>query len=307
MRRWWVVIALLLSVGVNVGILAALATRRAVRPEAPPPPPPREEQEHRPAPPRSELPPPPPPSQPSQAPQNTEPHPGPPQGGPPPREEPPPHLAPPLPDPAGPLDEGEPEPGQPQGGPPRASRLADRLGLEGEPRRRFLAIQQSFFEETVRIRLHLSETQREVRREMMSSKPDGAKIDALLQESSRDFLALERALAKNVASSRELLNPAQEEEYLLLISRLRPQAPAAPGFGQQPPPPLQRRRPLPPWQQRQQRQDQRRDRNGRFPDDRFPQDRFPDDRRPQLDGKGLAPSPHPLPPSPEGEGETPPV
>jgi Spy/CpxP family protein refolding chaperone len=181
-KRWWVVIALLLSVGVNVGILATLATRRMGGPERQPPPP---------------------------------------------REEPAP--------PPGPEEEGQ-EPGEP----PRASRLADRLGLEGEPRRQFLDLQQQFFEKTVRIRRHMVETQREVRRELMSPEPDRQKIDALLQDSSRDFLSLEQALANNVVESREILDPKQEKEFLRFVATLRPQAG---GFGPRP----DRRPGPPPW------------------------------------------------------------
>ena len=190
MRRWWIVIALLLSVGVNVGILAALATRHAIRPERQPLPLPREE--------------------------------------------------------PGPMEGHDP------GGPPRASRLADRLGLEGEPRRQFLELQQRFFEKTVRIRLRMVETQREVRRELMSEEPDRQNIDALLQDSARDFLTLEQALATNIVESRELLNPEQEEEFLRVVARMRPQAG---GFG---PRPGQRPEP-PPWRR----------------DQRPPRDRFP--------------------------------
>jgi hypothetical protein len=210
-RRWWLTIALLLSVGVNIGILATLATRRAVRPERRPPPP---------------------------------------------REEPAP--------PAGPEESGQ------EGGPPRAGRLADRLGLEGEPRSRFLAVQQQFFEQTLRIRLHMTETQREVRRELMSPAPDRRKIDALLQDSARDFLSLEQALATNIVESRKLLDPGQEEEFLRVVASLRPQA--AGGFGPRP----NRRPGPPPW-----RQDDRRPRRDRFPrEDR----RFEDEGPPPEDG-----------------------
>jgi len=209
-KRWWIVIALLLSVGVNVGILAALATRRMARPE-------RQE--------------------------------------PPPREQPAPPPAP---------EEG----GQQEGGPPRASRLADRLGLEGEPRRRFLEVQQRFFEQTVRLRLHMVETQREVRRELMAPEPDRQKIDALLEDSARDFLSLEQALATNVVESREILDPEQEEEFLRVVASLRPQQ--AGGFGPRPGAGgVGGRRPNPPpW------------RDGRRP----PRDRFPEDQRFQEDG-----------------------
>jgi Spy/CpxP family protein refolding chaperone len=184
-KRWWLIIALLLSVGVNIGILATLATRRMGGPERQPPQPPA------------------------------------------PREE----SAPPP----GPEEEGE-EAGEP----PRASRLADHLGLEGEPRRRFLDLQQRFFEQTVSLRRHMAETQREVRLELMSREPDQRKIDALLQDSSRDFLSLEQALAKNVVESREILNPQQEKEFLRFVATLRPQAG---GFGPRP----GRRPGPPPW------------------------------------------------------------
>jgi hypothetical protein len=208
MRRWWVTIALLLSVGVNVGLLAAVATRKlAARDRERPLPGPME-----PRPPGPSI-------------QN-------------PGEEP-------L---------------------PRVHRLADHLGLEGKERSRFLDLQRQFFEETLRVRMHLAETQREVRRELMADEPDRQRIDTLLKEAARDYLALERALAKNVVATRAVLSPAQEEEYLRIISRLRPQGPR--GLGAQPPP---RRRPPPPWRDR---------------------DRFPHDRGGFPEGEPLPPPEH---------------
>jgi Spy/CpxP family protein refolding chaperone len=192
-RRWWVVIALLLSLGVNLGLVAAVATRRiAARPERP-------------------------------GPQRVE---------------------------------GEPL--------PRFRRLADRLGLEGEQRRRFLDLQGQLFEETVRVRMRQAESQREVRRELVSREPDQERIDALLQQAARDFLTLEQALAKNIVATRAILSPGQEEEYLRIISRMRPPGPGGIGPQQQPP-----RRRLPPMRDR------------RFPRERreFPQD-FEEERPP---------------------------
>lgn len=195
MRRWWVVIALLLSLGVNLGLVAAVATRRiAARQDRPP----------------------------------DGPRPGP-----------------------GPQDlEGEPL--------PRFRRMADHLGLEGQERRRFLDLQRQLFEETLRVRMRQAETQREVRRELVSREPDRERINTLLQQSARDFLTLEQALAKNIVATRSILSPDQEEEYLRFIARMRP--PGMGGFGppqQQPP-----RRRLPPM------------RDGRFPRDRreFPEE-----------------------------------
>lgn len=171
MRRWWVVIALLLSLGVNLGLVAAVATRRiAARAEGLRP-----------------------------------------QG-------------------AGPREmEGEPL--------PRFRRLADHLGLEGEQRRRFLDLQRQLVEETLRVRMRLGETQREVRRELVSREPDRERIDELLEQSARDFLTLEQALAKNVVATRAILDPGQEEEYLRIVSRMRP---PGGGFGPQQQPPRRR-------------------------------------------------------------------
>jgi Spy/CpxP family protein refolding chaperone len=195
-RRWWIIIALLLSLGVNLGLVAAVATRRiAARPEG-------------------------------QDPRDMK---------------------------------GEPL--------PRFRRLADHLGLEGEQRRRFLDLQGQLFEETVRVRMRQAENQREVRRELVSREPDRERIDALLQQSARDFLTLEQALAKNVVATRDILSPRQEKEYLRIISRMRP--PGAGGFGPQQPPP---RRRLPPMRDR-----------------RFPRERgeFPEEERPELEeGEG---------------------
>jgi hypothetical protein len=154
MRRWWLVIALLLSVGLNLGILVAIGARLAARP--------------RPAP-RPEL------------------------------------------------QEAN-SPGDPV---QRLARFADRLKLEGETRRKFLDIQWDLFQETTRLRLQLGEVHRELRRELARGEADRQRIDGLLQESSRLYLALERALVDNVYATRGLLGPEKEREYLKMIGRMR--------------------------------------------------------------------------------------
>jgi hypothetical protein len=159
--RWWLVIGLLLSVGLNVGILAAVVARRAAAP--------------RPA---------------AQA-----------QG------------------------QGQ---GQGQGNPanandpvPRLTRLADRLKLEGETRRKFIDIQWNLYQETTRLRLDLGEIHRSLRREMTLPNPDRPRVDALLADSSRTYLALEKSLVDNVFATRTLLGPEKEAEYLKIVGRLR--------------------------------------------------------------------------------------
>jgi Spy/CpxP family protein refolding chaperone len=181
MIRWWLVIGLLLSVGLNVGILAAIAARHGG------PPPPREER----------------PQQQGQNPANPN--------------------------------------GNPNADPvPRLGRLADRLKLEGDQRRKFLDIQWNLYQESTRQRLQMNEVHREIRREVTRPAPDRQRVEALLAESSRIHLALERALVNNIFSTRELLGPDKEKEYLKIVGRLRLPNPG-PGIGNPAGPPPKRR------------------------------------------------------------------
>jgi hypothetical protein len=123
---------------------------------------------------------------------------------------------------------------------PRLGRLADRLKLEGDERRRFLDIQWNLYQETTRQRLQLNEVHRELRRELTRPAPDRQRIEALLGESSRIHLALERALVSNVLSTRELLGPDRETDYLKIVGRLRVPNPGS-GFAN-PAGPLPKRR-----------------------------------------------------------------
>ena len=179
MRRWWLVIALLLSVGLNIGILAAIGARRAAVLAG--------------------------------------------------KERPPLEAGNPKADPV-----------------PRLARLADRLKLEGEPRRRFLDIQWNLYQETTRQRLRLNEVHRDLRREMSRPTPDRQRVEELLNESARIYLALERSLVNNVFATRDLLDPEQREEYLKIIGRLRVPGPGAgignPGGGPRRPGPMERLR-----------------------------------------------------------------
>jgi Heavy-metal resistance len=211
-RRWWLVIALLLSVGLNLGILAALAARRA---------------------------------------------------GPPPGSRRPAREAIP----------------NPPGGDPLAllPRLADRLGLEGEDRRKFLDIQLDLYRETSRLRVQLGELHREVRREMTRDEPDRQRVEKLLNDSAQIYLALERSLVNHVLSTRDLLDADQRRQYLALVGRLRVANPG-PGLGVEPDR-LGPRRP----QDADGNMEQRRMRQRRWEERRregFPGRKFPGRRRP---------------------------
>ncbi len=111
----------------------------------------------------------------------------------------------------------------------RLQKLADRLGLEGEARRRFVAEQRSFFLDAARERRYLAAVNRELRAELVSPRPDPQRVDRLTAESSALYQTIERALAGNVLATRKLLDPGQERIYLQLIRQLRPgRGPLAP-------------------------------------------------------------------------------
>jgi Heavy-metal resistance len=161
-KRWWLVLALLLSLGVNVGILATIAVAR-LRPAAA-----------------------------QKAPQ------GPPEK--------------------------------------RLAKVADRLGLAGEERQRFLALQRRFFTATSAERKRLQAIYRQVRRELVSPQPDPVRLERLLEESSRVYLGIERSVSANVLATRKVLTPEHEAVFLDLIEKLRPgqgpfTQPGAPGPG----------------------------------------------------------------------------
>jgi len=154
-KRWWLVLALLLSLGVNVGILATIAVAR-LRPAA------------------------------AQK-----------------AAQPPPEK--------------------------RLARLADRLGLSGEERLRFLALQRQFFATTSRDRKRLQQVYREIRREMVSRQPDSAHLEQLLAESVQLYGTIEHSVTTNVLQTRRLLTPEHETVYLDLIGQMRPgQGPFSP-------------------------------------------------------------------------------
>jgi hypothetical protein len=151
-RRWWLVIALVLSIGMNLGLLVALALSSPAVLQ-------RQQAAMRPA------------------------------------------------------------------APGRLAQLADRLGIEGEVRQRFLQRQRRFFAETAAPRARLPEIRKEVRAELVRSQPDPARIDELLREASGIFLMLERELVANVLDSRRMLPPEAEARYVDLIKRLQLEGP----------------------------------------------------------------------------------
>lgn len=162
MKRWGLISALLLSLGVNIGLLGTLAVHRLRSPEA---------REHRSA--------------------------------------------------EGERGERRDREARTQRRLAKLARLADRMGLEGAGRERFLVQQRGFHLAHSRDRMQLRQVHAQLRRELTAAEPDRARIEALVGEKSRLYAALERALVGNVLTTREMLDPKQEAVYLEFLSRLR--------------------------------------------------------------------------------------
>ncbi len=170
MKRWWLVIALLLSVGVNIGILATLSFqgRSSVRGGTTTRGTASEDTDHG-------------------------------------------TLADVAKDPlaqAGRL-------------PPVIRRMANELGLKGEKRAAFTAVQRTFFEQTLAARSRMARLQREIRSEVTAGDPDRETLDQLLLELSAAHTDLERAFVTNLLDSRELLDDKQERRFMHFLRRIR--------------------------------------------------------------------------------------
>lgn len=106
-------------------------------------------------------------------------------------------------------------------GEPPVGRLADHLGLEGEVRERFVARQRDFlaaYFENRRLRRELGD---ELRRELLTAQPDRARIEALLSRLAEVQEAGERATVEVILDSRQLLDDEQQRGYFLFLDRLR--------------------------------------------------------------------------------------
>ena len=120
--------------------------------------------------------------------------------------------------------------------------LADRLRLAGDAREQFLRLQRELAERVHSGRRQIDEARRELRQELVSSRPDRARVEELLTQLARAQDALDRALVANVQSARDLLDGAAEREYLRFVERFGPAmaGPRPPG-----PPPARWRDRLP--------------------------------------------------------------
>lgn len=119
----------------------------------------------------------------------------------------------------------------PLAGPP-LERVADHLGLEGETRQRFLALQRDFVRDMAETRRRRAEVELELRSQLTAAEPDAARVDELTAAKAELVLAADRATVRTILETRRLLDPEQQRRYLRVLRRLR----GGTGGGPGPPP-----------------------------------------------------------------------
>ncbi len=105
--------------------------------------------------------------------------------------------------------------------PPRLRELAERLGLSGEKRAQFFVLQLRMIGAMHNERSKIELLRREVRVEMFSARPDRERIEARLAAIQNAQLTLERQTVRTILDTREILDGEAERQYLEFISRLR--------------------------------------------------------------------------------------
>jgi hypothetical protein len=120
------------------------------------------------------------------------------------------------------------------GNPGQLHLLADRLGLQGEDRRRFLERQRRLLGDTAVPRKRMGEIRLALRAELIAAKPNRQRIDLLIHEAGETLMQLERMLTDCVLETRAMLPPEAEKRYVELLSHLKLEGPGA--LGRLPPP-----------------------------------------------------------------------
>jgi hypothetical protein len=110
----------------------------------------------------------------------------------------------------------------------RLDRLADELGLTGETRDHFSRLQREFLRAAWQLRADLRNAEAEMRQELFAREPDRARIDEIQGRIEAIRGELDSKLLDTVLQSRALLEPAQDVRYMAVVGRLRQAALGAP-------------------------------------------------------------------------------
>lgn len=100
-------------------------------------------------------------------------------------------------------------------------RMATRLRLEGDERRRFVETQMGFFRRSAQARRESRELERRLRAELMAPAPDRARAEDLLAQLGSRQVELEAAFIDTYFDTLPALEPAQQAEYRRILGQLR--------------------------------------------------------------------------------------
>lgn len=100
-------------------------------------------------------------------------------------------------------------------------RMADELRLEGEEREEFSSLQRKYFRRAFQGRRALARLQQDVRLEILQADPDRRLLDRLLRQISEAQLVLEQDFVDHILDSRQLLDGPRERRFLRMMARWR--------------------------------------------------------------------------------------
>ncbi|MEM9292545.1 MAG: periplasmic heavy metal sensor [Acidobacteriota bacterium] len=112
------------------------------------------------------------------------------------------------------------DPGEMEGPIRMLERLMDTLQLEGEDRERFAAIQREMFTALSENRRRARELEAALRAEVSAAEPDTQRLEEIVDQMALNFGERNRTLVKGVLASREILNEEQQRKYGRFLSFL---------------------------------------------------------------------------------------
>ena len=101
---------------------------------------------------------------------------------------------------------------------PQLEHVADRLGLEGSERSRFLAAQRRFLATLRREAPLLARARADLRHQLTAPSPDRARVLELVEITVQRSAAMDRAFAENVLVVREILEGPRERRYVRMLA-----------------------------------------------------------------------------------------
>jgi Spy/CpxP family protein refolding chaperone len=99
-------------------------------------------------------------------------------------------------------------------------RLAERLGIEGETRDRFIVLQRDFWRESRSRHQAVDAARRSLHEALSAPNPDPELVEGRLEASSQASAEMERALVEHVLAARSLLEGEPEKRYLRFLEDL---------------------------------------------------------------------------------------